>query len=224
MGRLLITLACMLLVGCALAGSPEPLEDPNAPPPPPRAAPPAQPPTPPSERARVAEKRIGGALAAPLHDVNLVRTKIPDTLLDAIDAPYASPHPDSCRQIAADIAPLDDALGPDLDRPPSDADPSAVQRGEQVAGDAAISAVKGAADSIIPMRSWVRTLTGAEQHDKLVRAAIEAGAIRRAYLKGLGLAEGCRTPAAPQPVSLTAVPGASRQRRDDSLKPKYPIQ
>nr|QQZ48666.1 hypothetical protein JKL49_14210 [Phenylobacterium glaciei] len=44
----------------------------------------------------------------------------------------------------------------------------------------------GAASDLIPFRGWVRRLSGAQRHDSLVTAAINAGAVRRAYLKGLG--------------------------------------
>jgi hypothetical protein len=157
--------------------------------------------------------RVSGALAQPLHDVNLVRTKIPDVLLDAMDAPYARPRPLTCLEITAEIAPLNDALGPDLDLPSTRANPGLIQRGTGLAGDAAIDAIRGAAESVVPMRSWVRRLSGAEQHDRLVTAAITAGAVRRAYLKGLGLEGRCAIPSIPLPAAQDAVPGAQRLQK-----------
>lgn len=44
----------------------------------------------------------------------------------------------------------------------------------------------------------MRKLTGAERYAKEVSAAIAAGTIRRAYLKGIGQAAGCAAPAAPR--------------------------
>jgi hypothetical protein len=44
----------------------------------------------------------------------------------------------------------------------------------------------------------VRKLTGAERYSREVAAAISAGTIRRAYLKGLGASAGCDAPAAPR--------------------------
>ena len=164
-------------------------------------------------KAQAAEHRLGGALAAPLHDVNLLRTKIPDVLLDAIDAPYARPRPVTCLEIAAEVAPLDDALGADLDRPPSKSNPGLLQRGGNLAGDAAVDALRATAEGVIPYRSWVRKLTGAEQQARLVQAAIEAGAVRRAYLKGLGLAHNCSLPSAPTDAAQNAVAGAQRLQR-----------
>jgi hypothetical protein len=168
---------------------------------------------PPPRPQPTTSNRVGGAIATPLHDVNLVRTKIPDILLDSVDAPYARPRPLSCPEIAAEIAPLDEALGPDLDHPINPGDVGLLQRGETVAGDAAIGALRDAAGNLIPMRSWVRLLSGAQRHDKLVAAAITAGGLRRAYLKGLGLAKRCNAPARPLEQAQDAVPGAQRLRK-----------
>jgi hypothetical protein len=63
-----------------------------------------------------------------------------------------------------------------------------------------------AAQDLIPMRGWVRKLSGAEKHDKLVQSAMASGAIRRAYLKGLGEARGCDPPATPQHLAKPAAP------------------
>ena len=154
-----------------------------------------------------------GALAAPFHDVNVVRTKIPDALLDAIDAPYARPRPLSCQEIAAELAPLDDALGPDLDKPVTANNPSLMQRSGTLANNSAMDALRSTVEGLIPYRSWVRKLTGAEQHDNLVQAAISAGAVRRGYLKGMGLAIHCQGDAQPTAAAQTAVAGAQRLQR-----------
>lgn len=164
---------------------------------------------------------MAGAVAAPLYDVNLLRAKIPQVLLDAMEAPYAAPSPRSCPEIAALVRPLDEALGPDLDAAPSLDNPSVLERGGEAAGELAVDAVRGAARSIIPMRGWVRRLTGAEQHDNLVRSAINAGAIRRGYLKGLGASLRCLPPAAPQPIALEARPSGVSQPTGG---PRYPIR
>ena len=71
---------------------------------------------------------IGDAVASPLYDINVLRTKIPTVLLDAMDAPYNLPSPLTCREIAAQVRPLDEALGPDLDAPDTDDDPSLLER------------------------------------------------------------------------------------------------
>ena len=65
-------------------------------------------------------------------------------------------------------------------------------------GGAAVGALRGAAEGVVPFRGWVRKLSGAERYSKDVAAAIAAGTIRRAFLKGLGQAAGCTAPAAPR--------------------------
>lgn len=142
---------------------------------------------------------IGDAATTPLSDLNLVRAAIPPALRAAQQGPYAAPADRSCATLGADIQALDAALGADLDTPPSADDPGLVERGAGAAGDAAVGAVRGAAEGVVPFRGWIRKLTGAERHSREVAAAIAAGTIRRAYLKGLGQAAGCAVPAAPRP-------------------------
>lgn len=146
------------------------------------------------------EGRVVEAASSPLADFNIVRSKIPPVLLGAKQAPYVLPADSSCEALAAQVRVLDEALGPDLDAPAT-AEPGLVERGSTVAGDEAIGALRGAAEGLIPYRSWVRRLTGAERHSKLVAAAVAAGGVRRAYLKGLGESRGCAAPAAPRPAS-----------------------
>ncbi|MCX8499483.1 MAG: hypothetical protein ORN25_08950 [Caulobacteraceae bacterium] len=140
--------------------------------------------------------RMGQAVKAPLEDLNLTKNKIPLILEQAMAAPYQWPEDSSCDGLAAAIAPLTLALGPDLDVPPTKTNPGLLERGSTLAGDTAVDVVRGAAQSVIPFRGWVRKLTGAEAYAKMVRAAITAGGVRRAYLKGLGEAKGCAAPAA----------------------------
>jgi len=44
---------------------------------------------------------------------------------------------------------------------------------------------------VIPFRGWIRKLTGAERYSKRVAAAITAGAVRRAFLKGVRVMKNC---------------------------------
>lgn len=132
----------------------------------------------------------------PLSDLNLVRAKIPPALLEARKQPYALPVDLGCAGLAADVRALDALLGADLDAPTAHDDAGMLERGADFVGDAAVGAARGAAEDIVPFRSWVRKLTGAERHSREVAAAIAAGTLRRAFLKGLGQASGCRPPAA----------------------------
>ena len=126
--------------------------------------------------------QVQKAVEAPLADLNLVQEKIPPVLQAAVKAPYALPSQRAC---------------PDLDTPPTEGNPGLVERGANALGDAADSALRGAAESVIPFRGWVRKLDGAERHSKEVAAAIAAGSVRRAFLKGVGQTLGCEAPAAP---------------------------
>jgi hypothetical protein len=134
------------------------------------------------------------AATTPLSDLNLVRAEIPPVLVAAQKAPYGVPAERSCEALGKDIQALDAVLGADLDTRVTAANPSLVDRG----GDAAGDALRGAAEGIVPFRGWVRKLSGAERYAKEVAAAIAAGTIRRAYLKGLGQGAGCAAPAAPR--------------------------
>lgn len=141
--------------------------------------------------------QIQKAIEAPLADLNLVQEKIPPVLLAAVKAPYALPSQRACPDLANEVRALDSALGPDLDTPPTAANPGLVERGTNMVGDAANDALRGAAESVIPFRGWIRKLDGAERHSKEVAAAIAAGSVRRAFLKGVGQTLGCEAPAAP---------------------------
>ena len=142
---------------------------------------------------------IGDAARTPFSDLNLVRKEIPDVLKTAHKEPYAAPKESSCEGIAKEVETLNDALGADLDTPATANNPSLVERGADALGDSAGGAIRGAVEGLIPYRSWLRRLSGAERYSREVVAAIAAGTVRRAYLKGIGQAQGCREPAAPTP-------------------------
>jgi hypothetical protein len=148
-------------------------------------------------KSGVSADSIGKAAAAPLNDLNIVRADIPEALRAAVRNPYAAPADKSCPSIAAAVQALDAVLGADLDTPPSATNPSLVERGTEAAGNAAVGAIRSAAEGAVPFRGWVRKISGAERYSREVAAAIAAGTIRRAYLKGLGQQAGCAAPAAP---------------------------
>lgn len=162
--------------------------------------------------SQATEESLEGAVSAPLRDVNLLRTKIPPVLLEARAEPYGRPQPATCAQLIALITPLNLALGPDLYEKSVDENDLMAQGQRKLLG-----AVAGLAQDVIPFRGWVRRLSGAEQHDRLVRDAIIAGGVRRAYLKGLGEAKGCSPPAIP---ARSADPQPVVQQNP---KPSYPV-
>jgi hypothetical protein len=141
--------------------------------------------------AGCASNDAGKAAVTPLNDLNVVRAEIPPVLLAAQKAPYAAPADKTCAALATDVQALDAVLGADLDTPHTEGKPSLIERGGS-------QVLQSAAEGVIPFRGWVRKLSGAERYSREVAAAIFAGTVRRAYLKGLGGAAGCAAPAAPR--------------------------
>ena len=154
------------------------------------------------------KKGVNDAAHAPFEDFNLVRSRIPVALRSAEEDPYARPQPLTCDGLAADLASLADALGPDFDTPKEKQ--STMDRGAAFAANAGAKAMKDLTEGWIPMRNWVRYMTGAEQHSKDVQSAISAGQARRAYLKGLAQSEGCAELGPAQPVYLFPAPPHTR--------------
>ena len=81
---------------------------------------------------------VQGAVSAPLRDVNLLQTKIPPVLLEAMADPYKRPQPATCAGITDAVVPLNNALGADLDEPVADQLP---------VGDPVVAVGEGAADA-----------------------------------------------------------------------------
>ena len=133
-----------------------------------------------------------------MRDFNIVRSKIPPVLIAAMIDAYERPSPNNCQGIAAQVRILSDAIGPDLDEPMSTANPSLIARGESATREATLDALRGRSADYIPFDSLIRMLSGAQRHDQIVLAAIKAGVVRRAYLKGLGEARGCAPPGVPR--------------------------
>jgi len=136
--------------------------------------------------------RLSEAAASPLSDLNLVKVTVPPVLRAAHQQVYALPAVHDCIALATEIHSLDEVLGPDLDLPAPASDKSLAERGSVLAGNAALDAIKSAAEGLIPYRGWVRKLSGAERSSKDVAAAINAGLVRRGFLKGLRQAWDCR--------------------------------
>ncbi|WP_374570433.1 hypothetical protein [Phenylobacterium sp.] len=153
---------------------------------------------PPAPEAATTTDTMGDAMRQPLTDLNIAPEEIPTALKEAAAAPYAAPADGPCAAIAEEIGRLDGALGPDLDA----AAPAEPGQGVKLAAGALRSLTTG----WIPFRGVLRHLTGAEAHAEAVREAVLAGAVRRAYLKGLGEKQGCTPPAAPQRQPAPAAP------------------
>lgn len=132
------------------------------------------------------EPGVRDVATTPITDLNLAQDPIPPVLLAAKEAPYLSEGISDCAAIGGAIAELDQVLGPDLDIAQSERDRISAGR-----------IAKSAVGSLIPFRSIIREISGAADHQREFEAAILAGAMRRAYLKGLGQQMGCAYPARP---------------------------
>ena len=154
-------------------------------------APPATPA--PSNGSTVVEDVVSG----PFKDLNLMKKDIPPVLVDLHGQPYNPPEDGTCTGLASEVTALDAVLGPDLD---------VVTMSGRPAGNTAAKALTQASHSLVPYRSWIRKLSGAEKRAERLAAALLAGTARRAFLKGLGVAQGCAPPAAPLPRAPAVEP------------------
>lgn len=140
---------------------------------------------------------FGAAATAPLDDFNLRRELIPTVLLQAESNPYDMRNLNRCVTIAAEVHRLNDVLGPDNDEPPRGMGATMGERAADAGAAFALDALRDTVTDFIPGRSWIRRLSGAEQHSEHVQSAIQAGRLRRAFLKGMGMQRNCAPPAAP---------------------------
>ncbi len=154
----------------------------------------------------IAQSGVVQTATQPLNDLNLMKSRIPPVLTAAQQGPYAVPADSSCAALQLELLALDLALGPDIDASATGgSDPGLMGKAVDFVGDAAMDSVRGTVnsvvDGVIPLRSWVRKLSGAERYSRAVAAAIRAGTARRPYLKGWARASGCveGPPAPPKP-------------------------
>jgi hypothetical protein len=137
------------------------------------------------------QNRAGTAVATPLSDLNLVNAPIPEVLASAQRGPYKLHAALDCLALANEVKALDEVLGADLDAPQTESSRSLLERGTDAGSTAAVGALQRTAEGVIPFRGWVRKLTGAERYSARVAAAITAGGIRRAFLKGIRASKDC---------------------------------
>ncbi len=162
------------------------------------------------------QHKLTSAVATPLTDLNLVQNRIPEALMVAKQEPYRVPADQSCESLTDQIDALDEALGADLDKDATLADPGLIERGTTMAHDEAFAAITRTVEGVVPFRSWVRKVTGSERHSKRIAAAIAAGGIRRAFLKGIRVARLCQIPA----VVTSDIPTTPIRRVSPSSLPK----
>ena len=135
-------------------------------------------------------ERAQDALTAPLSDLNVIRTAIPPVLIDAVEAPYRVPLEPGCQVMLDELAALQEALGPDI-AAQTPGEPGLIERGKDEARNAAFGLLQRTTQDVLPYRSWLRKLSGAEQHSEAVAQAVVAGTSRRGFLKGLAISQDC---------------------------------
>ncbi len=150
------------------------------------------------------EKSVHDAVDAatgPLDDLNVKQIEIPPLLQKVAEDPYRSKKPIKCEEIRKELAELEVLLGPDIKAKGvkyasnesilSDVQNVEIPDTTSIANsgiDLARGLVMGAIRSqtnILPFRSIIRRITGANRHQREVEEAYFAGKLRRAYLKGL---------------------------------------
>lgn len=132
------------------------------------------------------EPDVRDVAKTPVTDLNIDKREIPAILIEAQRSPYELGSGKRCQTLIREIEQLDEVLGPDIDLPEE-------ERSRISAGRVAKTVV----GSFIPFRGLIREVSGANDHDRKVRAAIQAGLARRGFLKGVGSARNCVYPARP---------------------------
>jgi hypothetical protein len=153
---------------------------------------------------RTADTRRGvsGAASIPLRDVGLMRPEIP-LLLRNLQYPYATATLTDCNAVAREISQLDGVLGPESYQPGPNR--NIWDRSGDFVEDQAIQAAENTAEDLIPFRSWVRRISGANRAERDALRAVANGQQRRTFLRGYGASLGC-------PSIIPPPPPAARQR------------
>ena len=152
-----------------------------------------------SGRTDDTRRGISDAARSPLRDVGLLRQDIPP-LLRQLTYPYNTANlAPGCSAVAYEIAQLDSILGPESFQPGPDR--NIWDRGGDFAESQAIDAMQDTANDLIPFRSWVRRLSGANRAEREALRAFANGQQRRTFLRGYGASLGCTNivPAPPPP-------------------------
>ena len=123
-------------------------------------------------------------VTAPFRDTNLMKEKIPPLLLQSSADPYSLAGIRTCAQFKSAIAALDRVLGPDVDKLQA--------KDGQTVGEVALGLTENVVTGFIPFRGVIRELSGAAARERKARAAVYAGGLRRAYLKGTARGRGCK--------------------------------
>lgn len=153
---------------------------------------------------RTADTRRGVTDAAtiPFRDVGLMRPEIP-LVLRNLGYPYSTATLANCAAVSHEISQLDAVLGPESYQPGPNR--NIWDRSGDFVEDQAIQAAEDTAEDLIPFRSWVRRLSGANRAERDALRAAANGQQRRTFLRGYGASLGC-------PSIIPPPPPAARQR------------
>ncbi|WP_439534548.1 hypothetical protein [Polymorphobacter sp.] len=122
----------------------------------------------------------------PLKDMNIVKKKIPPELEAMMEKPYSLTGLKTCRQLIAEVKKINGLVGPDVDSP------EALAENKQTPAEFVFGAGEALAGSLIPFSGLVRFVSGAQKRERYAQAAVFAGSVRRAYLKGTARNRGCK--------------------------------
>ncbi len=122
----------------------------------------------------------------PLKDLNLMKDKIPPELAAIGARPYDLTGLKTCSDYGATVAQLTRLIGPDVDSA------EAKNRKGETPSEFALNGIASAAGGFIPFSGIVRKISGAEKAERRAQAAVLAGALRRAYIKGVARTKGCK--------------------------------
>lgn len=136
------------------------------------------------------ENAANDAARQPLRDIGLMKRRIPNALARIAD-PYAEPSGPGCVWISYELNQLNAALGSETAVMPVQSEETMGERSSRAASSATRNMIRSAGTSLMPARSVIRFLSGAENSDALFEAATERGKVRRGYLKGLSEARNC---------------------------------
>nr|WP_310524233.1 hypothetical protein [Polymorphobacter sp.] len=121
----------------------------------------------------------------PLKDLNLTQDKIPPELLAVMNKPYDLSGMTTCAQYKAAIDKLTKVLGPDVDSPK-------VMGKKESSTEVMLGGAEAVVGGLIPGTGLIRKLSGAEAAQNKAKAAVLAGSLRRAYIKGVAKGKGCK--------------------------------
>jgi hypothetical protein len=128
--------------------------------------------------------KAGDIAIQPVRDVGASKRAIPPVLERASEDPYSTTGVRTCSQISTAMGELGEVLGPDYV-------PGHSARENRV-GKLAEAGGKTVVNALVPFRGLVREVSGAAPAERRYNTALDAGLVRRGFLRGLAVARGCK--------------------------------